>query len=85
VGHWLGGAVHRPAFRRFDLFGSNGNLSAMTERDSDFWMAERGMKVRLEAQDPSGKWIAIFPAQLEQMVQQGAPVRAIEVEYDDPC
>jgi hypothetical protein len=57
----------------------------MTERDSDFWMAERGMKVRLEAQDPSGKWIAIFPAQLEQMIQQGAPVRATEVEYDDPC
>jgi hypothetical protein len=41
------------------------------------------MKVRLEAQDPSGKWIAIFPSQLDQMIQQGAPVRATEVEYDD--
>ena len=46
-------------------------------------VAEAGMRVRLEAQAPSGKWIAIFPAQLEQMIQQGLPVRATEIQIEE--
>lgn len=61
----------------------NERSSPGIEDTSDFWMAERGMKIRLEVQCPDGGWVAIFPAQLEQMIRQGAPVRATEVDYAD--
>jgi hypothetical protein len=74
-------SLYEAAIER-DPWGQIRNQPRKLVDNGDLWMAEQGMKVRLEAQDPSGKWIVIFPAQLEQMIQQGAAVRATEVEYD---